>query len=680
MKRSFVEKFKTSALATAIAGACLGASGVAQAADVSAYSVQKGQVFTQTSAAAPTPLAFTPLIFRVEVQGDVAAITDVFVQTPSVFAPQLELTPSADGSRLEFVLPSDSLNNLNLLAPSGRYTFLISTENDGDDNIAFLDLDSSVFPATVPQISNFIAAQAVDAAADFTLNFNPQGANESYVLTISEGGAEVFTTTGTGTSAVIPGGTLSPDVSYNAALRYVRPLQVDTASYPGATGTAALFNETQFDIETGLGGGGGDDTDPPVLVLTTPANGAVNVAPGGSVSFTFSEVMAATQAIEWSANVNASALTYAWINGGTTLRVTSPSGFPTNATVIWRLNPTAGNAANFRDVAGNVLLTGLFQGSFTTSAGGPVDPCDDPGQDDGRGFGNFYKSVQYVQTNNAPPVLDVEMPANLGASYRGASNQNVTAVSISGPGGNLPMPNLFGFFLANRDFATPAALDAAFPAGNYTITATGAGAATLAISDTGAIPTPRITNVEALRTMDVTQAFTLTFAPFTGAAATDSIFISISEQEGQGEFHAPDPCRNILLPNTATSIVIPANTFRVGRKYNGSISFSRNSFDTNSIPNSGVSAGVTKTTSFEFTQGGGGTPTKPMWTSIARNQDGTLTYTLLGDTGVNLAIEASDSPDTGWAQLTTAILATGSHQFTVDPRTANKRFFRARVL
>jgi hypothetical protein len=180
--------------------------------------------------------------------------------------------------------------------------------------------------------------------------------------------------------------------------------------------------------------------------------------------------------------------------------------------------------------------------------------------------------------------------------------------------------------------------------------------------------------------MNVSNDFTLNFAAFAGAGANDGIFIEISGDEGQGEFMAPDLCVPRELPNTATSVVIPANTFRAGQTYRGSITFSRAGQDSAAIPNTSVVAGVSARTSFEFTIGGVVTPNQPMWLDVVRNPNGTLTYTIQGDTGINVRIEGSNSPSSGWTEVSTTVLATGSHQVTIDPQLSPMRFLRAIVL
>ena len=187
----------------------------------------------------------------------------------------------------------------------------------------------------------------------------------------------------------------------------------------------------------------------PSLAFNSPENGATGVAVNSPVTFFFTEEMAQTHSIEWSSNVNPANLSYSW-SFGMLLTVTPPQGgFPANATITWKLNPTANNANNFKSASGTELPVGQFQGSFTTAAGGsgdPNDPCNPNGGDNGLGFGSIYKVVNYTQTGDQAPVLDTESAAVFTASYRGASNQTVNAVSITGPGVSMNLTNAFGFF------------------------------------------------------------------------------------------------------------------------------------------------------------------------------------------------------------------------------------------
>ena len=178
--------------------------------------------------------------------------------------------------------------------------------------------------------------------------------------------------------------------------------------------------------------------------------------------------------------------------------------------------------------------------------------------------------------------------------------------------------------------------------------------------------------------MNVSNDFTLNFAPFTGAGVNDSVFISIFAEEGAGEFQAPDPCRNIELPVTAASVLIPANTFQAGKSYSGSISFSRSSFDTNSIPGTSISGSTMVTTEFAFTTSGGGVPSAPRWTSGRRNSNGTLTFTLSADLSARVVIDGSSALPGLWTPVLTNVMAAATYEFTVTPNQANLTY-RAKV-
>src|SRR6185436_19318124 len=181
-------------------------------------------------------------------------------------------------------------------------------EHDGSHSVQ-LNLANPLFPTAIPHISNFTAAQTINPDADFTLTWDAfvgAGLNDYVELEVQDSGAEIFAAKTTGTSATIPAGTLGADSSYDVVVRFVKETARDTTSYPGATGSAGFYNETQLSISTGTGDGGGPDTQFPVLFLTSPTSGAANVGVNTTITFTFSEPMADKHSIEWSLNLNPS--------------------------------------------------------------------------------------------------------------------------------------------------------------------------------------------------------------------------------------------------------------------------------------------------------------------------------------------------------------------------------------
>jgi hypothetical protein len=530
-------------------------------------------------------------------------------------------------------------------------------------------------------VLNFDAAQTIAAASPFTLNFSPftgAAAGDTFEFEIldSDGSILLSTNGTTGTSVVIPAGTLTADQNYEARLRFVHNVATSTTSLPGATASAGYFKENQFSISTGTGGGGGDDTTPPTLAFTTPANGATGQSVTTPVVFFFSEPMARQQSIQWSTNVDPAKFSYSWGTGDQMLTATYSGGFPVNSLITWALT---GGATGFKDVAGNALLPGA-QGSFTTGTsggGGTNNPCvstNQPGT--GAGFGSVFKQLQYVQSGNTAPTPDTESPASAFATYTPATNQTVTAVKVTGPNNiNVTLEKVVSTFFAFQDFPSATLLDTAFPAGVYTITATGGGTGTINLPAVSSVPVPRINNLAEFGQLDPTKDFTLTFAPFTGAGQLDSITITIEGQNGD-HFYAPDYCLNRQLTNTATSVVIPANTFKAGESLTGQITFSTFSVNTNAIPNTTLSALASVSTEFGFTIGGG---SGVRWGNIVMNPDGTIAFTVQATAGTTLRIQKSADLKT-WTDAGTVTSVGGTATFTFDPKTGGKAmFFRAVV-
>ncbi len=647
------------------------------AGDVTSYYVRKGTVYQQTSAAAPTPVDFSPSLFIARLDGNVSAITGVSLATPSDFFPQADL---AQTDHFEYTVALDQAT-LDTFFPTGNYSFTVQPGNI----VATLALSAGSPPAAVPQVLNFDAAQKISAGSSFTLNFTPftgAGAGDAFEFEILTSDGILFQKSGTGASVTIPAGTLTANNSYDARLRFVHNTATDTSSIAGATGSTGYFNETQLSIATTSGGGGGGpDTTPPTLIASLPANGATGVATSSTVTFIFSEPMTPQGTVQWSANVNSALFSYAWGQGNQFLTASYNGSFPANSTITWAL---PGGTTGFKDVAGNPLAS-TAQGSFTTGAtsgggGGTTNNAclSTNSAPAGYGGGFLFKALQYTQTGNNTPVPDASSPASAFATYQPATNQTVTAVKITGPtGATITLSNLFGStFFANQEFPSAAALDGVIIPGNYTITATGAGSGTVAVPATSAIPVPRIVNLAELGSFDPTKDFDLNFAAFTGASGSDTIQIELTGPAGR-HFYAPDYCLNRPLANNATTVRIPANTFQTGDQLSGSIAFNRFSINTNTIPKTAIGAGLAATTTFNVT--GSSTGTNPSFNTPTINPDGTVTLTATGSAGQTLIIQKSTDLST-WSQVGTASVAGGLASYIVDPKTSGPHaFFRAKV-
>lgn len=680
MKKESMKQIRwTTGLMAAVA---LGAAPSVAGSDIQAYTISKGRLYQQDSAQAPQAVFGIPFVFLAALySNDLAAVVDASFESPTGLS--LPLGTGLSDNELTWEQPFDSESSLNATYPAGTYTMTFDTENDGFTSVS-LSLPAASFPTAVPQIANFAMAQAIDAEADFVLSWNAfTGATgeDHYELSVNdENGFEVFSSLDVGTSVTIPAGTLSAEQSYEASLRFVHELGRNTTGYPGALGTAEIYNETSFSIATKAGGGGGgDDTTPPSLVSVSPVNGAKDVALLTPVVFTFSEPMATAQSMQWSANGIPIQVLANW-GSDTILAVFAAAGLPSNSVISWTLNPTPNGPSNIKDVAGNPLPT--ISGSFTTVGGGPVDPCNNPGPSSG--FYNISKTVSYVQTGTEAPVPDPEMPPTFGAGYAAPQGKTSTGAALRLPNGtSKPMNGFQGTFFLSEEFEGLAALEGAYPAATYNIEATGGtlGNATgpLALPSLLGIPKPQVSNLAGFAAMDPTKDFTLSFGAFTGAQANDGISLSLTGNNGKS-IYWPDECRNRTLANTATSVVIPANTFGAGEPIRGTIMFTRGSVpNTTSIPGASGYASASIETQFSVTLGGGGGPgVAPVWSNPTLNPGQMGTFVLQGETGRTYVIETATQLN-NWTPYSTNVAANGSVTVQVTTATPAARFFRARV-
>ena len=140
---------------------------------------------------------------------------------------------------------------------AGAYVLSIASVHDGLRVVTNL-LSSENYPAAIPQISNFDAAQTINCAADFTLSWLPLNSSTNLFISVAvdeaSSGETVFLSpsignagalNGTSTSILIPGGTLRAGYSYQVIVM-LASLALDTASYPGAKGLSGYNRQTQF--------------------------------------------------------------------------------------------------------------------------------------------------------------------------------------------------------------------------------------------------------------------------------------------------------------------------------------------------------------------------------------------------------------------------------------------------
>ncbi len=565
----------------------------------------------------------------------------------------------------DFVISTAAANAAALNATYGSGAYVATITIGGSPLSGTVHLGADAYP-TAPLASNFAAAQAIDATADFDVQWAafPGGTADDFIrvrLLDSTGGVIVEDSyDGTQTSYTIYTGNLSAGGSYHLELTFMK-VQERSDAASGFSFTSAFASTTMIPL-VAKGSGGGSDTTPPTLAMSIPGNlGSLSNA-FTAVAFQFSEKMNTTvHPVAWAAYAGATPIaldpakfTYIWGDDGATLACLYDSqgkGWPAGATVTWTL---PGSATQFRDVAGNALVSasGIFQ---TTT---PVTNCDQNGPVETAGFGVF-KFVSHLQTSAGAPGADTNQPFAEGFSRIGSSTGRA---AVEYPADPAPKPHQLKFFGAPlggteiylENFATPAALDAAYPAGNYDFQLRDTKAPTtvlahvaLVLGANGTPPVPHFANFAAAQAADAAADFTLSWDAFAGvSAATDYVSIEVDDEEGNTVFRAPDNCAHRTLAVTATSIVIPKGTLAAGKTYSATLSFFRINDRDKLMPTTtakGVFASDQSTRMALKTTGGVAPATAPILKDLFVGVGGKLDLTVVATTGHPFTLESTAS-------------------------------------
>ena len=143
----------------------------------------------------------------------------------------------------------------------GNYAFSMGTLHDGFQ-YPVVTMPVAAYPAA-PRVSNFTAAQAINPANPFTLQWsNPPDAKTNdiiWVFIVDAGGNMVFSTpyppanpltrlNGTNTSVEVPANTLQPGGAYTGFIHFDRGLSRNMTGYPGAAGYGLVGVSTAFSL------------------------------------------------------------------------------------------------------------------------------------------------------------------------------------------------------------------------------------------------------------------------------------------------------------------------------------------------------------------------------------------------------------------------------------------------
>lgn len=233
----------------------------------------------------------------------------------------------------------------------------------------------------------------------------------------------------------------------------------------------------------------------------------------------------------------------------------------------------------------------------------------------------------------------------------------VTNGSLTLPDGTTKFfTNQFGYYNLFAPLGSEAALEAAYPAGNYTVRFNQTGQPERVIPMTmPATPTaiPKILNYDEAQAIDAASDFTLQWNPFTPQGPGPFIRLIITDELGKLVFMAPNPCVPRTLDPTATSIVIPTNHFSAGVNYQGLLVFGFNFYNsTTDVPQMAGYGVVQRSTTFALkakgtggTGGNGGTNTvsPAKFTSFRVLPNGHPELTLSGSAGKNYTIQRESS-------------------------------------
>lgn len=429
-----------------------------------------------------------------------------------------------------------------------------------------------------------------------------------------------------------------------------------------STGGTALAT-VAGSFTTGLGA--------PALGLVTPENNSENVATNIGVTFRFTQVMkkivlpgGPSAAIRWTGTgIDPAKFQYNWSVDGRSLTALYNGGFPLKTRIDWVLNPS-GASVVFETATGKPLPVDAYAGGFKTTA---IPTCNAASIFAAWGSYGVNKRSEFRQTSAADPVPETRgtlSPAPVIFSAVVQSPAFGGAIS----GGTLEMVGKSPMTLTNfgtissyyEVLDTEAAMDAAYPPGDFTLRFPQAGQPERVVTLTQAAsdlpPVPKLLNFDAAQAINPAADFALQWSAFSNAKTGDTLSIFLSNTNGQVVFQAPNVCIPLVLLPTDTSVVIPADTLAKGQTYNAELLFGKAFyFSTNTFPELYGYGYRLRATRFTVSTGAGTVPSSAAVLANGTVQpDGKPTFALQGSAGKTYAIERSDRAGGGtWTEVGT---------------------------
>jgi hypothetical protein len=222
-----------------------------------AFAIGQASYYDQTSAGAPTLEATFPYLFLADITlASNRTANSVTLELPSTSVSNLIQNPVAPE---EFLLSAYNTNQtvLDTTFGNGNYIFTV-VATDSNQQVT-VNLPASLPQPGVPTLTNYTAAQSVNAAQSFTLAWEPfVGGTATDYVSVAIG--SVFSTaspessnalTGTATSVLIPANTLQPNTNYLSTLGFYHI--ISTTNKSGYTTAAYRESVTQFNLTTSSG-------------------------------------------------------------------------------------------------------------------------------------------------------------------------------------------------------------------------------------------------------------------------------------------------------------------------------------------------------------------------------------------------------------------------------------------
>lgn len=224
----------------------------ARAGDVFFYIVAKGQIYEQSSTNAPDLALENPYVFEAIVEG--TGNGEIYSADLTKPGSSASAIPSTGTYSFYARVVFSSLNGMNSLYRSGTYRFDFDSENDFF-TVAYVSLSDDTYPPT-PHVVNYAAAQAVNAATNFTVQWDAFSGGtvddvvELYVY--DETDAVVYTDSGldgTAKSDTIPANTLVAGKTYRGEVIFRKSVDA-VVDNSGAVGLSFYNKFTRFSVAT----------------------------------------------------------------------------------------------------------------------------------------------------------------------------------------------------------------------------------------------------------------------------------------------------------------------------------------------------------------------------------------------------------------------------------------------